>query len=362
MMNLRTALLMTTAALGTLAMAGAASAKLPPGAKPIYTVIKRLTPNVHTKHTPSGLPEYTAPFTYGGQTYNPVFVGNAPTGGTTTTLPVYIIPVKMTYGSTSFSPLSTLPNGRTVIANIIASPLFQSNVDYVQGGTNLGTTQYEDAFQRATLWGTVQSHQGWHTLLGTPTVEPLQSLTVPRGYGRITNDAGSTTIEASINWFDPQIEALLTRLSIPSNSLAVFITTQTYLLEYNKSGCCIGGYHSVTNSGQTYNHATYIQKSGEFAQDVSALSHEIGEWLDDPNTNNTVPSACGNGAVLEVGDPLEGNSNYGGYPYTVGGFTYNLQDLTLLTYFGAPAGTSLNTGQTNTTFQGEYLPFCSNGG
>ncbi len=361
-MNSRTALIMTTAALGTLGLASVASARLPQGAKPIYKVIKRLTPNVHTGQPASGLPEYTAPFTYGGKTYNPVFVGAAPTGGTTTTLPVYIIPIKMTYGSTSFSPLSTLPNGKTVIANIIASPLFQSSVDYVQNGTDLGKTQYEDAFQRATLWGTVKSHTGWHTILGTPTVEPLQSLTVPSRYGTVNNDSGSTTIEASINWFDPQIESMLTKLSIPVNSLPIFITTQTYLLEYNKTGCCIGGYHSVTSGGQTYSMSTYIQNAGEFAQDVSALSHEIGEWLDDPNTNNPVPSNCGSGAVLEVGDPLEGNSNYGGYPYTVGGFTYNLQDLTLLTYFGAPAGTSLATGQTNTTFQGEYLPFCSNGG
>ena len=268
----------------------------------------------------------------------------------------------MTYGSTSFSPLSTLPNGKTVIANIIASPLFQSAVDYVQNGTNLGTTQYEDAFQRATLWGTVKTHTGWHTLLGNPTVEPLQSLTVPSRYGVVTQDSGSTTIEASINWFDPQIESLLTKLGIPVNSLPIFITTQTYLLQNNRSGCCIGGYHSVTNGGQTYSMSTYIQNAGEFAQDVSALSHEIGEWLDDPNTNNSVPAACGSGAVLENGDPLENEANYGGYPYTTGGFTYNLQDLAMLTYFGAPSGTSLATGSTNTSFQGEDLPFCSQGG
>ena len=33
---------------------------------------------------------------------------------------------------------------------------------------------------------------------------------------------------------------------------------------------------------------------------------------------------------LEVGDPEEGDSNYGGFPYTLHGFTYNLQDLVML--------------------------------
>ena len=359
-MSGRTALLYTVAALSCAGLAAStAHAKLPDGVKPMFKVIKRLTPNLHGVKQPAGLPEYTASFTYGGVTYNPVFVGASPSGGVTTTIPVYIIPVKLTYGSTSFSPLSTLPNGKTVIANIIASPIFQSGIDYNQGGTDLGTTQYEDAFQRATLWGTVKSHTGWHTILGNPTVEPLQSLTVPSRNGVLGSPFGSTVIEASINWFDPQIESLLTKLKIPATSLPIFITTQTYLLENARSGCCIGGYHSVTSGGQTYSHATYIQNNGAFAQDVSALSHEIGEWLDDPNTNNNVPPACGSGAVLEVGDPLEGNANYGGYPYTLGGFTYNLQDLTLLEYFGAPANTSVNNW---TTFQGESLPFCSNGG
>jgi hypothetical protein len=100
-----------------------------------------------------------------------------------------------------------------------------------------------------------------------------------------------------------------------------------------------------------------VDHPGEFAQDVSALSHEVGEWADDPlvvNTNgNNTP--CG---ILEVGDPLEGNPNFGGYPYVLNGFTYNLQDLVTLPYFGAPASTSVNG---FFTFQGESLGVCQNG-
>ena len=93
---------------------------------------------------------------------------------------------------------------------------------------------------------------------------------------------------------------------------------------------------------------------GAFSQDVSALSHEIGEWADDPlvvniSGNNT---PCG---ILENGDPLEGNPNYGAYRYVLHGFTYNLQDLVTLPYFGAPPSTTVNDWL---SFQGESLCAC----
>ena len=71
------------------------------------------------------------------------------------------------------------------------------------------------------------------------------------------------------------------------------------------------------------------------------------------NGNNT---PCG---ILEDGDPEEGFSNYGAFPYVLHGFTYNLQDLVMLPYFGAPATTSLHhwfSFQNNSS-----LSVCSNG-
>jgi hypothetical protein len=99
-----------------------------------------------------------------------------------------------------------------------------------------------------------------------------------------------------------------------------------------------------------------VDHPGDFSQDVSALSHEIGEWMDDPlvlNNGNNTP--CG---TLENGDPLENTANFGGFPYTLGGFTYNLQDLTTMPYFGAPPSTSVNS---EFTFQGQHLTQCQNG-
>jgi hypothetical protein len=84
----------------------------------------------------------------------------------------------------------------------------------------------------------------------------------------------------------------------------------------------------------------------------------ICEWADDPlvvttNGNNT---PCG---ILENGDPLENNANFGDFPYTgSNGFSYDLQDLVPLPYLGAPPSTSVNN---EFTFQGESLTVCQNG-
>jgi hypothetical protein len=334
----------------------------PDGTAPKFAAIRRLNPNTHGLK-PALPPTWVYSYTYGGKAFNETFVGTTTTGGASTTVPVYVIPIKMVYGSTSYDPTTLTANGVSIIQNVLNSPIFKSSVDYKQGATDLGTTQYEDAFQRGTLWGTLSTANKatYHLLLST-TVEPVQTVTIPTRNGKLISAFGATNlIMANINTYDADIQKIITSLKIPSNSLPLFITTQTYLSSTNStSGCCIGGYHSITNAAsQPYATASYITTSGAFAQNVSALSHELGEWIDDPNVNNPVPSACGSGAVLEVGDPLEGNSNYGGYAYTVSGVTWDLQDLVLLPYFGAPTSTSVNGWS---TFQGETLAFCSNGG
>ncbi len=299
-----------------------------------------------------GIPSWTFNWSYAGTNYAADFVGTDPASGLATVVPVYIIPVQITYGTTSYSPLSTLPNGQTVIANTLASPMFARTLAFSQAGVNLGATQYIDAYQRGNLWGVVKSHRTYHVRLGVPHVKPLLTLTVPTSEGQIGSAFGASVIEAGINWFDGAVQTQLTAMKIPANALAIFVTTQTFLTDNPQSGCCIGGYHSFTGV-QTYTHFTYIQNAGAFSQDVSALSHEIGEWILDPFTTNGSP--CG---LLENGDPLENQPNYGTYPYVLGGFTYHLQDLVDLPYFGAPASTTVG-GQK--TFKGTALRVCQNG-
>jgi hypothetical protein len=285
-------------------------------------------------------------------------VGTAPTTGTTTTVPTVLIPVKLVLGSTTTDPLATTTSGRTVVATTEASPLFQSGVTVTQGGTAVGTTQYVDAWTRASFWGQVATEPGQHLLLGQPTVEPERTFTVPSGQGTTASAFGVKVIVADLSWFDGQARAALAALGLPADSLPIFVTTQDYLSENTGlSGCCVGGYHSFTGA-QAYAEFSFIQSPTAFAADVAALSHELGEWADDPFVDNTdVPRACKDG-IFEVGDPLEGEAGYGTTAYALGGVTYHLQDLVTPEYFGAPATTSVHGWS---TFQGTRLAVCQNG-
>jgi len=308
------------------------------------------------------LPSWNGSFTYNGTNYTYNMVGTAPSTNTSTTITAYIIPVKIVItnrngSKTTFDPSHLLSNGNTVTTNTVNSPIFDSTTTYTQGGVDVGTTQYIDAFQRANFWGTVRTDTNYHLLLGA-TVLAEQTLSPSKTNGKTGTPFGFTAGEVNINWFDAQLPGIITSLGIQPNALPIFLTYDVYLTQ---NGCCIGGYHSSEGSvsnPQSYAEFTYVDHAGAFAQDVSALSHEVGEWADDPltvniNGNNT---PCG---ILEVGDPEEGFSNFGAFPYSLHGFTYNLQDLVMLPYFGAPTSTSVNGWY---SFQGNSSLFvCSNG-
>jgi hypothetical protein len=304
------------------------------------------------------LTTWNGSFVSGGTTYTFNMVGTAPSTGTSTTVQAFIIPIKLVIGSHTFDPQTVLSNGKTVVNNTVASPIFSSGVDFTSGGVDMGATQYVDAYQRANFWGTVSAHTGYHVLLGGPTIQPEVTLNVPKRSGTTGTPFGHTAGEVDINYFDAQVQSIIKNTAaIQPNTLPIVVIYDTYLLQNHQ--CCIGGYHSsfgLTSAPQSYAVFSYVDHPGDFAQDVSALSHEIGEWMDDPlvvNNGNSTP--CGN---LENGDPLENNPNFGGFPYTLGGFTYNLQDLVTLPYFGAPPSTSVNN---EFTFQGESLTVCQNG-
>ena len=320
-------------------------------AKPLFTTL----PN-HTELAPQALgkslPQWNGSFTdLTKHKINFTMVGtDATTTNTSTTVPVYIIPVKFVYpknnGNATFNPKTQLvSDGKTVINNIIASPLFDGGLDFTQGGTDLGTTQYIDAFQRGNFWSTVSKNTNYHVLLGKPKVLAVKTITVSSSAlgGVMTNPFTGSGIVGTydINAFDSAIQGWLTSFTqINPGVLPIFITYDIFLTQ---GGCCIGGYHSANGAqpgGQTYATATYVDSKGSFSQDVSALSHEIGEWLDDPFVNNAVH--CQDNNILEVGDPLEGDSNYGGFPYSLNGFTYNLQSLVFIGYFGGPKADSVH--------------------
>jgi len=269
----------------------------------------------------------------------------------TTTVPVVIVPIKFVYGKSNgnktFDPTKNkFPNGQTVVQLVEGSPLLQSEVDF-NFGADLGKTQYIDAFQRGNFWSVVSTNSKYHVLLGTATVLPTMTISVPSSLGSvITNPISGTGLVGTYDFatLDGKIQAYMAaQKQVQPNLLPIFISYDVYLTQ---GGCCIGGYHSTTAPpphGQTYSYATLLdQGANNFSQDVSALSHEIGEWMDNPffGTNSV---NCQDNSQMEVGDPLENNPNFGAFPYTVNGFTYNLQSLVYIGYFGAPRKTSVKS-------------------
>ena len=337
------ALLATT----TLSFAAHAAEK---GPRPMFKVIPRTSPDYAGTQKPAFPGTWNYSYTYKGATYHEQFIGADPSTGATEKVPVYLIPLKLSWTG---GGKTTTEDAAGVIAQIKKSPLFSSKYDFTFGGTDIGKTQYEDALAKVDAWNLGGSSTGYHVLFNKPITTADQALTVPAGSGGTGTEFGASVLLVDINWLDPQINKLITSLKIPANALPIFVTSETYLVSGSISNCCIGGYHSVTNAGQPYSHFTYIKESGAFSQDVSALSHELAEWEADPYTNNNSP--CG---IFENGDPLERNANYGTFPYVLGGFTYHLQDIATFPYFGVPAGVTLNN---ITTLKGEKLAVCQNG-
>ncbi len=307
----------------------------------------------------TAFPTWHGSFKYQGSTYNYTMVGpNPATSNKNTTIPVDIIPIKVVVDSKSYDPNTKLSTGQTAIQNTVSSPIYSSGVTFKEGGIGLGNTQYIDAFQRGNFWISVKKNKQYHVRLGTPTVLATQTVKPTGSNGGQGNPFGIEVGLVNINYLDPILTGLISSLKIPAGTLPVFMTYDVYLTEgpANLNDCCIGGYHDYTGTN-TYMQFTYINNPGsgvQFSQDVGALSHETGEWYDDPFINNE--PFCG--GLLEVGDPLENEPNYGLYPYSLGGFTYHLQDLTNLPYFGAPKDTSIKD---QVTFQGTNLGVCQNG-
>jgi hypothetical protein len=347
--------LLSTSLAVSFAIAATADAAVWKGTvRPMFTTLPPSSPGHQAPlHPASSLTQWNGSFTdLTGHLITYTMVGTNPaTNNAPTTVPVVVVPIKMVYGARNgnmtFDPNAhTVSNGNTVTANTIASPLFKTGVDFVAGSVDLGNTQYVDAYQRGNFWSSVQTNTNYHVLLGSPTITAEQTINVSRAQGKvITNPFGSTKVGTmGINAFDAQLQTIMTNLSatITPGVLPLFVTYNIFLTQ--NGSCCIGGYHSANGSqpsGQTYAYATYVDEKGSFSQDVSAFSHEIGEWMDDPFTNNSVN--CTDNNIMENGDPLENNANYGDYAYSLNGFTYNLQDLVFIGYFGAPRSTSVNS-------------------
>ena len=295
-------------------------------------------------------------------TYSGTMVGRSPFfhGARTTNVPTIIVPLKIVFsGGATFDPTATdstcSPSG-TPLSLTQHSPLF-TPLDITMGGVDMGVTQYIDAFQRANFFTEVSpTGSRYHTALSPVTTLSAVTVNVPAADGSVFSTTsfggcGGTIGVMNINWFDPEVTGTiipsLAASGVGPSNFAFFVLKNVVMTSGTPSfpsNCCILGYHSAFAAAgspvQTYSPADY-DTSGIFSgvSTVTAMSHEIGEWMDDPiPTNIASTPAWGHiGQVggcqtnLEVGDPLSGTE----FPPLLAsnGVTYHMQELAFFSWF-----------------------------
>lgn len=345
--------------------------------------------------------QYTDPTNH--VTYTITMAGSDPRQGGSSTIHTVIIPLKMTFvaaqqdtsslvnqGYLGFQPhlYNHTFDGSSKVAQTLASPQY-SDYSYpaVLGGDS---GQGGDVYMRA-QFNKIGSN--YHVKLVNDAVLPAVTLNVPAEKGiayerpvpewrqahGLQSNVDLTGL-AEVTWFSTQLQSLMGSLQIDARTVPIFLTDNVLLyikgtpLGYRN--CCILGYHgagmpighgagSANGQGaqpvQTFIYSAYVTPgtySGFLADylvpdrtapsplrglsDIHALSHEVGEFLDDPFVNNAVQPwkvasapQYGCTGVLEVGDPvvgiwygLDGNTDANAYGQ------WHPEDLVFAQWFG----------------------------
>lgn len=262
-----------------------------------------------------------------------VMIGNPPQLGGTTT-----IPAKMTTVS-----LQLLKADGSVFANVPFGPfedLIEDSPNFLNANYSVGNTQFGDAVQRAEFSNMMD--EDWHTLL-SPSIVNRATLQIPAtvqvqfsdgtvitvpGYITQTAADGSTVVfllDVLFNFLDfNQAVNDINAGDFTTDAINYHVYPNTFLFsvadEQGDLSCCVLGFHeyifdpTVTPTPRwIYAFASWISPGtfGARFQDVTALSHETSEALNDPFGNNIVPTwqfpgtSGGCQANLETGDPVE---------------------------------------------------------
>lgn len=293
--------------------------------------------------------QYKATVKVGTTSYTYVIAGKNPAKQVTnpsSTIKMELVPLIMKFSNgDTWNPTKTdsCDSGATPLARVQKSPLFVKQ-NWTWGGTAIGSAQVTDAFQRAEFWKyakptginpTYNVNMSWTTHSAITVNVPLADEATG------TTGCGNKLLGATdINWLDSHLQStVIPSLGVGPNVVPIFLVHNFVEYITTTSNCCVLGYHNAYNTAagvQTYGLSIY-DNSGDFSgsSDISALTHELGEWQNDPYTNNPTPSWGNIGQVsgcqtnLEVGDPLSGTT----FTDSLNGFTYHPQELAFFSWF-----------------------------
>jgi hypothetical protein len=293
-------------------------------------------------------------------------VGGDPVLGGTTRVKSTIIPVSLAF------PGYVDANGNALRVDISPIvPLITRSPNYVSTPYGTGTTQFEDAVQRASFWNVMGPD--WHTLLDEPRVQRPIELEIPldpataEAY-QFPDGVIATLIDQ--NFFLSQLNTILQLADIHWNELAILITPNILLVKDGRFTAL--GFHTALDAEnpeanelppqpavgaarfvQTFAWASWFDSEivGDHNSGVLPMSHEIAETINDPFDDNVVdgwaypgPGSCY--FDLETGDPVNYFAPFPDFPVTIDGYTYHPQTEALLPWFSREVPSS--------AFQGAY--------
>ena len=309
--------------------------------------------------TSSAFTQYQYTVTVGTTSYSGVIAGVNPAVQVTnaaTTINAELVPLIFRFSDGKvWDPTKTdsCDSAASPLSRVQNSPIVKSQ-SWTWGGTFLGTGQLTDAFQRAEFWKYAQPtgiNPTYGINLSFATLSPV-TITVPATWHpfEATIGCGNRALGlVNVNSLDFYIQKTvipsLASKGVSPSTVPIFVLHN--FAEFTgtrptSTTCCILGYHNAVSAAggiQSYGLGMYDNsRAFTTSHDISVLSHEVGEWQNDPypsKTNNQTPSWGHTGQVsgcqhnFEVGDPLSNTT----FADTFGGFTYHPQELAFFSWF-----------------------------
>ncbi len=304
----------------------------------------------------SSVPHFSGSFESQEKAYPFTMVGAKPQSNATTQIPVQIIPISLFFEEfvdEHGAPIVLDPGA--IVPRVQASPNFH-DAQYATG-----TTQFADAVQRAQF--DAIAAKDWHTLLKAPKILKPLRIAVPRGDARVYRNPSTGVVYAIVDtdFFLSQLNTIIQMANLSPDALAIALTSNVFLApQKDIKKCCVLGFHTSFDVGemaqirfvQTFIWASWVDQGilGPGLADVTPMSHEISEWMNNPFGTNAVPAwqvpnSTGCQSNLETGDPLALMPD-AGYPVLIDGFTYHPQNQVLMQWF--------QRGATSDAFEGAF--------
>ena len=323
---------------------------------------------------------YTVASSRDGRVYTGTAIGRSPfaRGKAVTNVPTVIVPLVVTAGGLTFDPTAPLPAsasgcypaswaGKTPLQLTLESPVFSTPAsDWILNGQDIGKGQYHGTFQRAEFWSLVQG-TSYRTALNPVTVLPPQTVPASATAGYTLSTSGCATsadrvtlgsVHGGYAW-----ENWLAGTLIPSlqSGGSIHPGQFVFFLLYNVTFSDGFGYHNFYGS-QTYA-VSFFNGSDCCYPDIKSISHEIGDWMGDPYTNNPAPAFLSTEPPVSCQNDLEsGDASHTLLlpPFAMpNGATYRLQELTYFSWFmGGPSLGAAGQYSTNGTFLTDAGPVC----